>query len=448
LTENGIFENCENPKGVGYVFKVPEESKRRWRVVHDTLSSNVLLGDAPNPRFQKIRAVQDLVHKGEWGVSADWKAFYYQIPMAECVRDYFAIRVGDKFYRPTRLPMGFKWSVFIAQLITAEVVKRVRVLHSDVYVDNVLCILKTESEAKKVKDTILRVCADMGITVGDIQVGRKLIHRGMELDFEHKSVRIAERFTTKLKERALRSSGSWGEVRSLISMVVYGMQILRIPLGRIFHVFKFWGRNALTDPRKCVAMWSAAQKEFQENYQMLIQNTAVLCVGLEENNGPFLITDATMTSIAGVVIYRGEVLSYSQGTEVTPIAANEALAVAKTVTRWLHLFGRKRITIMGDNIVVLCALARGMSMDFLVNVRAVEVIRRLTAIGAEMRLVYVRSDENVADPLTRGRQWTRDNINTIELLRLSTLRAPTGVVSFLSERLFEKGNLPILKWKR
>ena len=119
LQKADLIEPCDPkdlPTGyVSYVFTVAEVSKQRRRVVHDTISANCLLPEPPLVSFRTIGGLQRLAAQARYACCFDFAAWFYQFPLAPCVRPFFAFRKDTETWQFTRMPMGFTHSVAIAQ---------------------------------------------------------------------------------------------------------------------------------------------------------------------------------------------------------------------------------------------------------------------------------------------------------------------------------------------
>ena len=457
IIDNAIFETCDDPIGTGYVFDVMEYQKRRRRLVHDALSANVLLPDAPNPKFLTIEEVQRMTLCGSYGATIDMKAFYYQFPLAEAVRKFFPILVDGQWLQPCVLPMGFKWAVVIAQAFMRFVAftANIPATACDIYIDNFL-LVGSKSEVDEMFGRIMRVLNDLGVTAGDVEKGTVVTHRGMSMDFTAKTVALKASFVEKLRTRMAAANQTWGQIRSIIGMVVYALMVLDKPLASIFHVFKFWARHVFTSPRKIVTLWQTSREELNAAINYSTRNTPLKIKTRPRGRMTMVITDASLEGgrprIAGLLVQNGRVRWFAETVRstATDIAVFETLAVQKAIVRWSHALQGRSALLLCDNTVTLSALARGMSCNYTVNsmvgVMHEFMLRRDIYLG----LMYVPSKANASDPLTR--EWLWSNEQAVALgtaIHWSTLCAPGGVDDFLraQERLFGGSHIPVFRYR-
>lgn len=63
--------------------------------------------------------------------TADYKNYFYQLPLPEMVRSYFCIQQGPNLYHLKVLPMGYSWSPYLAQGVSSTVLYAARRLFSE-----------------------------------------------------------------------------------------------------------------------------------------------------------------------------------------------------------------------------------------------------------------------------------------------------------------------------
>ena len=266
LLEQGLAEYCTAPRGFGYLFSVAEQQKKRLRVITDTLSCNVLMNDVPSPAFSSMAEVRNLVHRGRWAVTTDFKAWYYQFEMDPSIRPYLSYKVAGKFFQFRRLPMGYKNAVSLAHSTAvwlAQLALQPGVTY-DVYIDNVVFISDSYADLMQVRERFLAICHRYNATLGECSMpATSATYRGLSLDFKNKSVRLGDSFVNKFSSRYETSWTTWDQHRSLISSVVSAMCMLGISLSSCYYLLKFASKHALTSPTSRVTLWTEAKMELR-----------------------------------------------------------------------------------------------------------------------------------------------------------------------------------------
>ena len=179
-------------------------------------------------------------------------------------------------------------------------------------------------------------------------------------------------------------------------MVTYGLQILGVPLGTVFHIDKY-----------------------------LLQGGAGVT--------------------AGLLISEGRIEWFSTpGHRCSDIATLETLAGLEAFRLWHPRLRRHGVMILSDNAVTLAGLARGLSANYGVNECVKAILRLFTVCDIQPTLIYIPSALNPADPLTRDFIFSVEHDDVVSTLRhWSTLGVPGGVELV---RFFGGSNLPVFRW--
>ena len=142
--------------------------------------------------------------------------FYYQIPLHQDVRNFFVARCGEKYFRPTRLPMGFSHSCDIAQSITSTILQRAigACEFADVYIDG-MCVgsdslHKNEAQHRDLLADVKNAQIELSEDIGPSQL---ITYRGVEFDLLHSCFRLSEKFVSKFAARIadVNLSLMWGK---------------------------------------------------------------------------------------------------------------------------------------------------------------------------------------------------------------------------------------------
>lgn len=166
LLASQIIEQIPRPEqsNFGYCFLVEELTKRRYRLVCDTIAVNATV-DTPTPSFTPISEVRNNVaihaDKSRYASVYDMKAFFFQFELDSSVRDNFVFKVGAFFFRFKRLPMGTTFAPTIAQAVLLFLVRTANedFLIFDAYIDNVLPLIAPRDLTTDTLRAALLCCA-------------------------------------------------------------------------------------------------------------------------------------------------------------------------------------------------------------------------------------------------------------------------------------------------
>lgn len=408
VIESGVFERASPPTNNYFssVFLIPEREKNRFRLIQNTVTANVLCREATKVNYEKIHAITKTVLYNRWAIEFDFKAWYYQFHLAEGVRDFFCTVVNGEYFRPTRIPMGFKNAVLIAHstlcFLCHDLFAGVRVFP---YIDNLLIVGNERENVEGAAKEFVRRCLFYNVTIGtQSNVSQKVIFRGVALDFKTKTVRMKEVFVEKVKKRRALTAEriSYGEFRSIFSMFIYASITLQFPLSNFFYSFKFLLRHQNKAPEAEVTPWAAVAREWEK----------VVWIGEERKVRPFtfragLITDASMEKMGAILILGNTplFLSFPVPSANLNIMHFEALAIVRAIKLGLAkgwIRERTEIDLYCDNQAVLFAVSNTRSRNFLLNRVVGDLLKICEKKMITLRLNYVNTEENAADPLSRN----------------------------------------------
>ena len=409
LVSKELFEWCDRPpRYVGsYIFTHPEESKLRLRVVHDTLFANIAAKNVDPVQFTPLHKFLGTLRNVSFAYTCDFAAFYYQFPVHPSIRGFFTARVGEKFIRPTRLPMGFVHGAKMAQGVTCEILRNAisSQLVNDAYIDGVAVAGVDEAAVAQSRHLFLVACNTVGIQLSeDSGVVTQFTHRGVTIDLATKKFRLSSKFMEKFRVRISmfddNGKQTWGLFRSTIGMILHSFLIFQEPIASIAPLMRFCVRHLTTYPSSTVTIWPSARPAWKHAEKCILQNAWRDLPTLFSPDG-IIITDASTACETGgaVVIFDGSVHAVSFALPVEKIhlmeadALIEALAFARTVSKtanWLILM---------DNTTALYAFANGYSMSFELNERVKRLL--VVADGCRLAYAYIPTKANPADQLSR-----------------------------------------------
>jgi Reverse transcriptase (RNA-dependent DNA polymerase)/RNase H-like domain found in reverse transcriptase len=408
-------EEAEHYTSRGYIFKVAEITKQRFRPVHDTLTANLFAGDPQRVAFTPLPRVRQFVKMYDWAASFDFTAFFHQIPLAERLQKYFAAKVNGLFVAPTHLPMGYKGSVSIANTISAYIAFRAtRGLNVtfDTYVDNIIFMSRDRAQVRAASERFRAECAFFGVTIGDQTPARQeLEYRGLRLDFARGTVQLAGPFVDKLVRKwAWIRDGeqcSWAELRSLTGTVTYGCLARGKPLAPLFDVYRFAATCSRqnTPLNRRLALPEQVKAALRRQIAEMTANEPITTPSMAQDP-PSIFTDAS-DHTWGAVFVSAQGLRFTRGTfdsamRQCHINIKEAFGVLQAVAFWKHLLHHRWAHLYTDNMVVMYALKKTISRSYTVNAVIAKILQDLSDMGAELTVSYVPSAKNPADPLTRG----------------------------------------------
>ena len=107
------------------LFLVPK-TQEVSRIILDCRPLNKLGADPPYLSFASIKDFFRILSffNESHTVTADFRHWFFQLPLPLSVRDLFSLRCGNEFFRLKVWAMGFAWSPFAAQAVSMSIARR------------------------------------------------------------------------------------------------------------------------------------------------------------------------------------------------------------------------------------------------------------------------------------------------------------------------------------
>lgn len=436
LTETQIRQIVDNELAIsvprslvrswGIFRTVPEESKRRFRLVTDFLPGNTVLPDFPKLIMNSLQELEAMVVNSEFAVTFDFRAYFHQFAVCDDVSYYMCFRHRNEYYRYLRGPMGHKYMVFTAQVSTSVLADVQEPVYCDIIYDNTLFAgshADVSRAAQKFRDRCLRA----HVTIGEAsQVTQNFTHRGIDVDLSITSWRLKSSWSTKFSTRfsALRTNQFCAPLpvwHSLFGMIAWALGVMRWPITT-FYGWRWLARHIARNSRVDICPWPSALDELsdiadrvsQNEYRSLRTHLDAACV---------LVTDASKTppfAAWGAVLIDLPTGKYRTARGDFPLNSPQSINELEltAVARALDLFAtflRKTpdLLIFLDNQAAQAVLGSWTTPNFFMFRALREVAAQVASIGLDRNRIKVRrvpSEENPADPGSRGRDTTDEDI--------------------------------------
>lgn len=399
----GIIEITTTPRWVTRVFTVVEESKLRERIICDSLEANLRVQSEPQVRFNSVEEVLRQTRTADYAATMDFTSYYFQFEMDEKIRDYFSFTMdGETFYRFTRLPMGYKMAVEVAQETSMFLVGRQKsTIFVDVYIDNIL-LLGQREEVREAMEILKRKCETWKVTIGEWEEGRVVTHRGMKIDLNDKTASLSEKMKGKIRIDGTKGSKlQWRNWEARIARLIYATRALGVHRCRYQEIFHWYANNMGTNPFKWVTC------EFVDTIgkleKELLQGTRSL---QQKRNHVTVITDAARsTEYTGTGWFRriGEMSVEGKATEKKNCTEIIVILELRAVLEAIPNEHSMIIDVWIDNTAAGAALKRMWSPQGQVCLVLQEIAEVLKQREGEFgKIRYIPTMDNPADPLSRG----------------------------------------------
>eukprot|EP01079_Euglenida_sp_SAG-EU17-18_P001864 gene1864-2955_t len=186
-----------------------------------------------------------------YAVTLDGVGFFNQFPIPRWLSEAFSAKVDGHYVRPTRLPMGWRWSPSIANRTLKLLLRACGLADcSIVWIDNVLIwgVSPSDVQSKLAAFSDLAATVNFQWTIDD--QGTVVPFLGTVLDFSAGTVAFSPKFQTKMHATALTTGTDTGfvDLQYLAGLANWTCSVSKTPLVRIFHLLRAVSEGARFDP--------------------------------------------------------------------------------------------------------------------------------------------------------------------------------------------------------
>ena len=386
---------------------IPEKlhtPKARLRHVSDAVAANIE-SSTPTVSFRPIGALLRSAallcqQPGVIMVQLDLKTSFFQVSLPPAARNAFVFRSGKNFYRYKRLPMGYKLAVDILQLIMEDlallVLEGLSPLMVDLYVDNALFVIH-ESELPFLLAAISKVITLFNITLGELNVGRAVTHRGCTFDFNAQTYCLGSSFQAKILSRLPLPTStriSRLALETLHGSLQYAEQIIRPSFARDqYH--QIGSLRACFSPS--LRLSPALRAELFRSRSWLF-SCVPLSRWLPNTTQSVAFCDSSGIAMASVIYNPTSTVTYHATHNLQPHhTLNISQLELRTVVQTLLISSPAPPRIYSDNLsAVYCMLNR-----FSKRIAMMSELRRLSFPFINYEVAYINTRFNPADTPSR-----------------------------------------------
>jgi hypothetical protein len=411
LLEQEILEERHDILCALAIFQVLKKNGR-GRLVVNAKPVNKYFKPPPKMQIPPIHDIISYIMSNEVAATADARAFFYQIPLAEQLRPYFGVRSskggrGAVFQSAfTVLPMGWSWAPALAQHVANIVVGS----SGMAWVDNFV-IAGTREDFSAKRAAFLDRCHQCDLLLDDetLEPSESLVALGLEFDLGLKRYRLASAETKEVDSTATRR-----DVFEVCGKVVWSEFVRRHPLcslgevlavmsrvSRLAHAGNAddWDLPADLSPSE-IELLNAASCRYRENPWESWSPDA------QYSHTMLAYSDSSDHTAAWIVFDEQDQLVARGQEKVDPFthiyykemhAATAAIRAAHAVAPSVYPgSGPCQVHLRVDNMAAKLSLLRGVSSAPDANKMLV------TLAGKPYMVEWVGSDDNLADHYTRG----------------------------------------------
>jgi hypothetical protein len=333
---------------------------------------------------------------------------FCQFELDHAVRAYFGFMAGGKFYRMRVMTMGFCKAPEVNQAAMLYVREQAGVRGS-VYIDGIR-LMSQRTHARRDVYRFLHAAREVGMTIKFNDPSPTGIFCGIQYDCTRNTVALSRHMQAKALAAAdilTKSSLSWAAARAAYGRVYYAAAVLHFAWHRAYHLLKWHRRrSASRTSRQQADLWPSAQRELHSIRSIILLNKPIT-VMKKDHPQWMLVTDAAKKGCGAVLMdtagptVKTWARDWTVEESVRPIHERELLATVEALRVFAAHVTDCTVRIFIDNTGGLCAARSRRAVSFELNA----IVGQFEAAAACCRsttLEYIKSEENIADPLSRG----------------------------------------------
>ncbi len=433
LLKADVIEAATRPAlRTGRLFSVVEAHKKRRRSIYwpKWLNYELTVMGIPTPLLADVLCSAFDVRPGTFARCFDLSSSFYQVELAEHIRDYFQfVTQNGKRFRLKKMPMGCCTSPEVLQSIVSLLAHMATegmhaVVDVTVHIDNVRFSGLSPSLVEKAGNNFVALCQKAGVQLNDEpenslhQNGKFL---GMCCNYETGEVHLTPESIEKLHSRAEAAKGAAATVQDLFSLfgsLSFCGRVLRVPPAAHYTTYKYIRRLAskyvagsvtLDSPAE---LWKCARADIDLWLKELEANKPVRHVDpLSAEDEPLVMISDASTEGWGAIMCderTGEVWQaaghWGQKEDCSDINTLEMIAVRlglKAFSKILTRDSTRPLIILVDNTSTMAVLRKGTAREFSFNEATLSTLRCLAG-DRQVSVGWISSTNNFADPLSRG----------------------------------------------
>ena len=312
----------------------------------------------------------------------------------------------------------------------------------EVYIDNILFLGNDREELEKARRHFLETCRRYEVKLSeDSGVDTQVVFRGIHFDLSKRVIALKPQYAAKFLDRVCKEKESWADIRSLIGKIIYALQVLQVPLCRIFLLLKLLAKNVSTNPNTLIHISPSVRDQIKTISQVISKNSP-RTVYTESVTTKILVTDAaSSTRMWGAILLTHSNVFMSSGHldcmyRDESINVAELEAVKKSI---LHFKIRDPVLrLLSDNSSTICWIKNGWCPFFYANALLQSILSHCKKVFP----LYVPSGLNPADPLSRSSDLTPLHLEFLDYLRRTAFAVSWGGGGWTNLPYYNSSDLP------
>ena len=416
LLDAGIVKPYGYPGIPMWPFYLAQPEKQRYRLITDVPQLNKNLKGKVPARLPRITHSYRMLLSAPWIVSMDFSCFYFQLSLSAIHGTPYTFRHRGKTYRWLVVPMGAAWSCRAAQEVAEAFCARVRQMAGCgawnlTYIDNLYWGCESEEEAGRIRRAVVELAAQVNAKF-TLEHWRRGAVLGVSVDLERQEVTVLEAYYNRHRAVWARGPRDINEMYRWAGVLIRAHHVLRgrlTSIGGLLGAVAHAARLRATDREEEWTCTPEVQAAVEEAQRATMEGTLA---DLKQDDplgevSLLVYTDAAEWGAGAVCVSEERICTYS-----TPWAEDEAYEEAwsqvdreaRAATITLQRLAKQGSAIRGQILLAVdaAALVYAEKKGYSPNARICEFVR--TARELQARVFHVRSERNVADAPSRGKE--------------------------------------------
>jgi hypothetical protein len=430
IAERVDLSTATPTRGAGFPFVVKEskvdEGKiiDRLRFIFWPRRHNDFLKEVYTARvdLRHISSYIDAI-RTDSAATADLACGFFQVELPSVARCWFRFRDAEgNVYQMTRLPMGISVAVEIMQMITETLIGSHLTCspqHSfsgvtqHAFVDD-FRVAGSASSVDCTVSKILQRASQMGVTFKS-SLARVTSYEFLGLAWNHSSHSIC--IGTKLRFKiptTMSASIRLDNLESLTARLIHCSGALRLPLIDHYLTLKWVARrlNELNHGRLKLDSYLSIPPGMLNDFNRWIADARSTKIFSPRPLNPLVViySDASLKGWGAILINHlqqafvtgGAWPEHLRTTDTGKIGMLEAMAISNALADFDdHIMHAKNLELRVDNTSVVAALIRGTARAESIAAALKQPVTRLAQHDIAVTVKYVKSEDNIADPVSR-----------------------------------------------
>jgi hypothetical protein len=417
------------------IFTVPEWHKGRRRHIAEPLI-NDWFSQTPTIKFRSRQQRHQIIRKFAGGVAVtlDLASYFDQFSLADDVKKYFGISFKNRTSRMNVLPMGFRPSAQIAQVLTWMLCAGMdrEGIATITYIDNICIIGNDPVQVAQARATILARAALIGAVFNMEGIDSppspvfEFLGESFDLSGNEATAALSEKTLAKinsLDETVFEKTMTRKQLAAVVGLFMFasGAGLANNSIYKRYHALRFYrdqvswsqsGRVLNEWSRPCSKFTPQATQSFRQWLSDLRSNTPTI-IPPPSRHAPtdVLFTDACEAGWGALHVTRDGCIRIVEGRwsptdlsqwNMSSSVASEPLGVARALCQCITPGTNVNVVVYTDHQPIISAVQSTCSKAFTYWVLQKTVRQLSEKTGTSITIRHIPGEQNPADGISRS----------------------------------------------